>query len=74
VITVREVFPNLFTVAAPYRREIQFLTAHENLQQFGLRFDDILKTFFNDILKNVLSHGIPEYCKWHPSMLGHPGW
>jgi len=33
-----------------------------NPQQFTLRFDDILKTYFNDILRNVLTF-------WHALVL-----
>jgi len=28
---------------------------------------------FNDILKNALARGTPEYCKWHPSVPRRPG-
>jgi len=26
----------------------------------------------NHMLKNVLSRGTPEYCKWHPRVSQHP--
>jgi len=33
-----------------------------------------LTKYFNDILKNVLARGTPEYRKWHPRVPRHHGW
>jgi len=53
------VFPNVFRLAATYRREMQFSASRSEPIAFASRFDNILKTYFNDILKNhinVMAH------------------
>ena len=45
-----------------------------NPSQFASRFDDILKTYFSDILKNVLTFRYPWALQRNPRVPHHPGW
>jgi len=45
-----------------------------NPWQFGLRFGDILKIFFQYYIEKRISSRHPGHCKWYPRVPPQPGW
>jgi len=61
-----------FRLAPLYRKELQFAaTSEEHIAKGLMTFG---KYIFNDILKNALACGTPEYRKWHPRVPRNPCW
>ena len=61
------VFPNLFRLTAPCKNEIYFAAPSGGFiaicRKVWWHWENAL---FDDILKNVLARGTPEYREWHP--------